>query len=67
MNLSKEESEWLDEIFCNDEDVDEENNEAFDKFWWLIEWSFIINRKEKVMKKRIFRKFSREPPKNIWR
>ncbi len=32
MNLSKEESEWLDEIFCNDEDVDEESNEAFDKF-----------------------------------
>lgn len=32
MNLSKEESEWMDEMFCNDKDLDEENNEAFDKF-----------------------------------
>lgn len=32
MNLSKEESEWMDEMFCSDKDLDEENNEAFDKF-----------------------------------
>lgn len=32
INLSEEESEWSKEMFCNDEDVDEENNEAFDKF-----------------------------------
>ena len=33
MNPSKEELDYMyDEIFCNDEDVDEENNEAFDNY-----------------------------------
>lgn len=31
--LSEEESEWFGEILCNDEDIDDENNEAFDKFY----------------------------------
>lgn len=29
---NNEELEYLDEIFCNDADVDDENNEAFDNF-----------------------------------
>ncbi len=33
MEPSKEELDYIyDEIFCNDEYVDEENNEAFDNF-----------------------------------
>lgn len=33
MNLSKEELDYMyGEMLCNDEDVNEENNEAFDKF-----------------------------------
>lgn len=27
---TEEELEYIDEMFCNDEDVDDDNNEAFD-------------------------------------
>lgn len=52
MNLSKEELDYMyGEMLCNDEDVNEENNEAFDKFDdWLSEFLLLIERRKQWRK-----------------
>ena len=32
MNPTEEELDYIEEMLCNDKDVDDENNEAFDNF-----------------------------------